>query len=182
MANPTPSPSRAGLLLVALIASGCVSMETRAINLKSVRTFDVSERPQVWGRALTAMQMKGFLVSATDPVGGFLRTEIQSTSASCSNADVRSPHHRPACSVWVAAQLTVTPDGTAFLSSRYVFSAMTVNEKSPVTDQDIAPLQRAGDDMVDFIVGKSKTPPPSLPQAPGNIGAPPAGHWGKQDI
>jgi len=174
---------RWSIMLAAYFVTGCASLSTVAVNFRSDGQFDKASRPEVWGRALTAMQIRGMVVSRSDAVGGLLQSEIQARSMECGNnayGEETDWGKRPGfeCSVWSRSQVTVSPDGTAFVSTRMSFTAMTEGGKPPITVDDRQALQAENDALLDFIIGRSKASPVPfrVPEAPG--GTPPRDVWG----
>lgn len=130
------------------------------------------------------MQMKGLMLAKSDAVGGLLQSEVQPRAMRCGNnvyLDTAWEAEYP-CTVWTRMQLTVTPDGTIYLSTRYSFTAYTRDQAPPISRLDQAVLQTESDQMLDFILGKSKQPLESLPRAPSTIQPPPPSQWGSAGI
>ncbi len=174
------------LISMALLA-GCASTSTISVNFRSEGQFQKASRPEVWGRALTAMQIRGLIVSRSDALGGLLQSEIQPRIMNCGNnaygadtAGLSSPEI--VCSVWTRSQVTVSPDGTAYVSTRMSFTALTSGGKPPITEEDRQALQAENDLLLDFIIGRSKSPPAPLllPEYP--AGSPPQDAWGSTTL
>jgi hypothetical protein len=73
------------------------------------------------------------------------------------------------CRSSVLLQFTLTDDGLAFLRiNRGVIGHAPVGE-SLFSDEDLREVQEQCDDMLQFILGRSPTPPAPLPDPPPGV-------------
>lgn len=154
---------RCAIGITVLFAVGCAGMppvET-SLQLASRRDFPPSERALVWGRAVTAFQMTGRIVQLSDALGGVLQSARQGSKVPC----VVHPSVASWCPAVEFSQFTVSNDGVAFLRiTRSVRGVPAQGTESLVTAADRALQQAQVEDLLDFIVGKTrKRPEPPNP-------------------
>ena len=165
------------IALSALLLSGCVSMKAVSNQTSSQARFDPATRPQAWSRALVAFQLHAALISASDPAGGIIRTEVQPGWVECHGIVATRPGANRgqteevprACRTSEHSQLTLGTDGTAFLLVNRVVYGLTEEKVSPLTPADSALLQKASDQFLAFIVGTSTKTPEPPPPAPAGL-------------
>jgi hypothetical protein len=150
------------------MATGCAAPMVQRIHVTSTQHFDPAQRRAVWGRAVMSFQIRGSFVDLSDPAGGVLKSETQPTSARCSNgASYR--YDGKECSAYEITQFSLTDDGTAFLRiGRAIWGDARPGE-TLLSEHDGEALQAKCDQMLQYIVGKSSTPPEAPPppaQAP----------------
>jgi hypothetical protein len=153
------------------LLGACTSIVTVPLHMTSRASFEPGERRAVWGRAVTSFQIAGALVDLSDSVGGVLQSKPQPAWTQCSNGvqlasgPVRRPtaKNTPAmCQSTIAVQFTFTDDGLAFLRlNRGVIGSVYFN-RPLFTDEDLKALQAECDEWLQYIIGKSPTPPEPL--------------------
>lgn len=157
---------RAMLVAALVLCSGCFRAMVLEYQVTSTARYELSERAAVWGRALSAFQYRGQTIVMSDPVGGVLRTDEQRGSTPCRHTELRT------CKTIEHAQLTIGPDGTAFLS-QYVVArgSIRIGETSPFTDEEWTAVQKQCDDFLHFVVGSSRdADAPAQPKRAGMTG------------
>lgn len=152
--------------LAASMLAGCYSTVSLRHETAEKISFPPEDRTAAYGRALTALQARGYLIKQADPIGGLIRTEVQSSAVPCSNT---KEHY---CSAYESSQLTVSADGVAFLRTRWLLSATQSDSSVSVQTQgDADKLHMEMMGLLRYIAGKDKSPPAVRPQPPGGLPA-----------
>jgi hypothetical protein len=169
------------LAFVVPLAVGCASTRTVPLHLTSQSRFEPAQRREVWGRAVTSLQIAGSIVKLTDPVGGVLLTEAQPTSTPCNNSvEAERPAHTGGamgaardeprgptmCPSTIIVQFTMTDEGLAVLRLNRGVYGTAYSGKALFTDGDLAALQNECESWLHYIVGKSSKPPNPPPPPP----------------
>lgn len=164
---------RSVLAITALLAVGCSTTVVTPFQIASRREFPPEQRPTVWGRAVTAFQMTGRIIHMSDAAGGVLQSAPQGSVVQCTEyRSVANKAQTSGCYAEEFSQFTVSNDGVAFLRLDKKVRGEVYQEglqaRELMTAKDMERQQLEADQLLDFIVGKTKDAPkpPDPPLSP----------------